>query len=113
MVLGDDRKFVAALVVPNFERLRAWADREGVDLPESREALCEDERVREWVGETVERVNADLGKVEQVKQFALVPREWTAENDMLTPSMKKRRRTIQEVYEAEIEALYRQARPAE
>jgi long-chain acyl-CoA synthetase len=48
-----------------------------------------------------------------VKQFALVPREWTAENDMLTPSMKKRRRDIKAAYADRIEEMYRQAKPAE
>jgi len=109
MVVGDGRKFVAALIVPDFERLRRWAEREGVDLPADREALCADSRVREWVDESVRRINADLEGVEQVKRFALVPEEWTAQNDMLTPSMKKKRRHISAEYEDLLEELYADA----
>jgi long-chain acyl-CoA synthetase len=109
MVVGDSRKFVAALVVPNFEAIRGWADRNGVDLPEDREAICEDERVREHVRTVVDRVNESLEKEESIKQFALVPEEWTAENDLMTPSLKKKRRNILERYDERIETLYADA----
>ena len=114
MILGDGRKFVSALLVPNFERLEHWASEQGADLPGDREALCADDRVRGWVQEAVDEVNAELSKTESVKQFALAPREWTAENDLLTPSMKKKRRNIQDVYADRIEAMYgREAPPAD
>ncbi|WP_436906519.1 AMP-dependent synthetase/ligase [Halosimplex marinum] len=115
MVVGDGRKFVGAVVVPNFEAVRRWADREGVDLPDDDEAICRDERVREWVGEAVEAVNADLERVERIKAFELVSREWTADNDLLTPSMKKKRRNIRSVHDDAIERIYeeRAAAPAE
>ncbi len=106
MILGDGRKFVSALLVPNFERLRRWAEDNDVDLPDDREALCEDDRVREWVGETVAAVNDDLESIQRVKAFELVPQEWTAENDLLTPSMKKKRRNILDVYADRIDAMY-------
>jgi long-chain acyl-CoA synthetase len=106
MVVGDEWKFVGAIVVPNFEAMERWAEREGIDLPRNREARCSDERVREWVGEAVEAVNADLGKVERIKRFELVSREWTADNDLLTPSMKKKRRNIRDAHAEAIEAIY-------
>ncbi|WP_302080453.1 AMP-dependent synthetase/ligase [Salinibaculum rarum] len=106
MVIGDGRKFISALLVPNFERLRRWADTEGIDLPDDREALCEDDRVRGWVQEAVDEVNEELSKTESVKQFELSPHEWTAENDLLTPSMKKKRRNILDVYADRIDEMY-------
>ena len=106
MVVGDDRKFVGALIVPNFEAFERWAEREGLDLPASHAAMCEDERVREWVGDAVEAVNADLERIETIKEFALVPREWTSENDLLTPSMKKKRRNIREAHEEAVRRIY-------
>jgi long-chain acyl-CoA synthetase len=109
MVVGDSRKFVSALVVPNFEAIRGWADRNGVDLPEDREAICEDERVREHVRTVVDRVNENLEKEESIKQFALVPEEWTAENDLMTPSLKKKRRNILERYRGEVDQIYADA----
>ena len=112
MVIGDGRKFISALLVPNFERLQRWADQEGIDLPDDREALCEDDRVRGWVQEAVDEVNEGLSKTESVKQFELAPREWTAENDLLTPSMKKKRRNIRDVYADRIESMYEREAPA-
>nr|WP_268869910.1 long-chain fatty acid--CoA ligase [Halosimplex carlsbadense] len=106
MVVGDERKFVGAVVVPNFEAVRRWADREGIDLPADDEAVCADERVREWVGEAIDEVNADLERVERIKAFELVSREWTADNDLLTPSMKKKRRNIRHVHDDAIERIY-------
>ena len=94
MVVGQDQKFIGAIVVPNFDRLEDWADDEGIDLPDDPVEICRDERVRGWVGEEIDGINGRLGHHETVKEFRLVPREWTADNDLLTPSMKKKRRDI-------------------
>ncbi|MFC7154330.1 AMP-dependent synthetase/ligase [Halomarina halobia] len=109
MVVGDDRKFVGALVVLDFEAAREWADRAGIDLPDDPAAVCRDDRVRAWVAESVEAVNATLESEARIKRFELVPEEWTVENDMLTPSMKKKRRTILDRYEGEVMDLYAEA----
>ena len=106
MVVGDDEKFIAAVIVPNFEELWEWADEEGIDLSEDPEAAVADDRVHEWVAEEVDRVNETLSKHETIKEFRLVPEEWTADNDLLTPSMKKKRRNIRAAYEAAIEDIY-------
>jgi len=106
MIVGDDQKFVGAILVPNFEELRRWADREGVALPDDPEELVEDERVHAWVGTAVDAVNEELERVERIKAFALVSREWTAENDLLTPSMKKKRRNIRSAYREKIAEIY-------
>ncbi|MFC6973797.1 AMP-binding protein [Halomicroarcula sp. GCM10025709] len=106
MVVGDDQKFIGALIVPNFEELERWADAEGIDLPEDPYERCADERVREWVQVAVDECNADLEKIERIKQFELVPGEWTAENDLLTPSMKKKRRNIRTAFEDKLQEIY-------
>ena len=112
IVLGDDEKFVSALLVPNFEALRAWAARKNVELPSERAAACRDERAREWVGEHVESVNGNLEVHEQIKRFELVPTEWTPENDLLTPSLKKKRRNITERFGEQVGRIYAAGRPA-
>ena len=106
MVVGNDRKFVAALVVPNVEQLHEWAESEGHDLPDEPAALAEDERVTEWVADSIEQVNESLGDAEKIKKFALVTEEWTPENNMLTPSLKKRRRDILAAHERAVEQIY-------
>jgi len=106
MVVGDGQKFVSALVVPNFEQLRQWADSEGVDLPDEQRRLCQDDRVREWIDEEIQSVNADLEKAARIKQFRLVSDEWTADNNLLTPSMKKKRRSILDRFADDIDEIY-------
>jgi long-chain acyl-CoA synthetase len=106
MVLGDARKFVGALIVPNFEAVRSWADSQGVDLPDSERMICRDEDVIARIQDEVDEINENFEKHEQIKQFRLVPEAFTEENDLLTPTMKKKRRKIEDYYNAEIERLY-------
>ncbi|QSG03686.1 AMP-dependent synthetase/ligase [Natranaeroarchaeum sulfidigenes] len=105
-VVGDGRKFVGALLVPNVERVREWADGEGIDLPDDTGELCRDERVVERIQREVDAVNEDFEHHEQIKQFRLVPIEFTEDNDLLTPTMKKKRRNIFDMYADEIESIY-------
>jgi long-chain acyl-CoA synthetase len=113
MVIGDKEKFVGALFVPNFDALERWAEAEDVDLADDPEVVCEDERAREWVKEAVDEVNADLEKHERIKEFRLIPEEWTPENDMLTPSMKKKRRKILDSYSEQVADIYGRAEAEE
>jgi long-chain acyl-CoA synthetase len=106
MVLGDGRKFVSAVIVPNVAGLRSWAADEGIDLPDDPEAVCTDDRVREHVQAVVDEVNDNFEKHERIKKFVLVPMEFTEENDLLTPTMKKKRRNIKERFRDEIESMY-------
>lgn len=109
LVIGDSEKFIAALMVPNFDAVEQWASEEGIELPDSRSEICEDERVNEWIQEEVERLNQQLGKLESIKKFRLVPHEWTPENDLLTPSMKMKRRNIVDEYQDKIDEIYEEA----
>ncbi|MFB6121295.1 MAG: long-chain fatty acid--CoA ligase [Halobacteriaceae archaeon] len=106
MVVGDGRKFVGALLVPDVTAVRAWAAREDVAVPDDDWALCRVDRVRARIGVEVDRVNEAFEPHERIKQFRLVPVAFTEENDLLTPTMKKKRRTIHERFADEIEALY-------
>ena len=105
-VLGDDRRFVSALIVPNVDRVSAWADDRGIDLPDDREAVCRDERVRERIGTEVDRVNASFESYERIRGFRLVPDRFTEANGLLTPTMKKKRRTILDRFADDVEAVY-------
>ena len=106
MVVGNDEKFIAALFVPNFEAIERWAESEGIDLPDDRDAVCADERVRTYVGREVEAINETLAKHERIKQFRLLPHEWSPENDLLTPSMKIKRGNVTERYEEQLADIY-------
>jgi len=106
MVIGDDRKFVSALVVPNVEHVRKWGENETVDLPESDDALCRDDRVRDRIQREIDQVNEGFEDYETIKTFRLVPEEFTEENDMLTPTMKKKRRNILAKYGDLVDEMY-------
>ncbi|MFB6178700.1 MAG: long-chain fatty acid--CoA ligase [Halorientalis sp.] len=106
MVMGDNKKFVSALIVPNFNAIRRWAENRDIRIPGTKADVCENEQVREWVNEDVQLVNRNLEKHETIKQFELVPLEWTPENDMLTPSLKKKRRNIKAEYQEKIDRIY-------
>jgi long-chain acyl-CoA synthetase len=104
-VVGDGRKYVVALIVPNFENLRQYAGRHQLavdDLP----ALLRHGQVLGLYGHLVDKVNARLPGFEQVKKFRLLDHEFSAERGELTPSLKVRRRVIAQRYHDEIEALY-------
>ncbi|WP_254765973.1 AMP-dependent synthetase/ligase [Salinilacihabitans rarus] len=106
MVVGDGEKFVSALLVPNVNGLQSIADESGIDLPDDPEGLCESDLAREIVAREVGRINERFEAHETIKEFRLVPEEFTEENEMLTPTMKKKRRTIRDYYAEEIEDIY-------
>jgi long-chain acyl-CoA synthetase len=106
LVLGDGRKFVAALVVPDLEWVQAWADEAGHDLPADPSRIRRDDRVRDRIGTVVDRVNESFDPHERIKAFRLVPQPFTTDNDLLTPTMKKKRPDILEQYVDFVEAMY-------
>jgi long-chain acyl-CoA synthetase len=107
MVVGDGRKFVGALIVPNVGRVRAWAAAaERIDLPADDDALCENARVRDRIQRDVDRINESFESHEKIKQFRLVAEEFTEDNGLLTPTMKKKRHDILDRYEDRVTDIY-------
>jgi long-chain acyl-CoA synthetase len=106
MVVGDGEKFIGAVIVPNFEGVRKRAEKKDVELPDEDNEIVDDERVHAWIEEEVEEVNKDFEKYETIKRFELVADEWTEENDMLTPSLKKKRRNILEKHRDVVDRIY-------
>jgi long-chain acyl-CoA synthetase len=107
-IVGDRRKFAAVLVSPNFGPLEEWA-REN-DIPfTSRSELVSDPRVQALYEGIVEGINQNLARFEKLKRVVLVPDEFTANNGALTPTMKLKRKVIEERYRKQIDELYAQA----
>ena len=104
-VVGDDRKYLVAIVSPNFDALEAWAVKEGISW-ESHEELVQDQKVRALLEERVALVNKDLARYETIKRFVALPHEFSEEGGELTPTLKKKRRVIDEKYAELIESLY-------
>jgi long-subunit acyl-CoA synthetase (AMP-forming) len=109
-VIGDARPYNTALVVLDPEYAATWAAQRGIadTVPAD---LARDARVRAAVQEAVNKANARLSRVEQIKQFHLVPGDWMPGGGELTPTMKLKRKPIAAKYAREIEAMY--AGPAE
>jgi long-chain acyl-CoA synthetase len=105
VVVGDRRRYVTALITLDVGEVANWARGERIegDLLQ----LSGDERVRALVQEAVDEVNADLSRFEQIKRFAILPRDFSADHDEITPTLKLRRRAIEQNFADEIEALYR------
>jgi long-chain acyl-CoA synthetase len=107
VLVGNGRKFPAALIVPDWQELRAYAAYKGIDAL-SQEELCRDERILDLMRRQVETQCAELSRFERVKKLALLERELTVEGGELTPTLKVKRRVIDEKYRDVIEQLYRE-----
>jgi long-chain acyl-CoA synthetase len=110
-ILGDKRKFPAVMISPNFPALEEWAQANEVAFS-SRADLIGNEKVRTLYEGIVEGVNQNLARFEKLKRVLLVADEFTAENGALTPSLKLRRRVVEDRYRREIDDLYAQAEAA-
>ncbi|HVR43265.1 MAG TPA: long-chain fatty acid--CoA ligase [Thermoanaerobaculia bacterium] len=105
VLLGDRRKFIAALIVPDFEHLEREAASMGLRF-DSRDEMVRDERIRALVQKEIDRFNENLDRQEQIRKFVLLPRDFSIEEDEITPSLKVKRKKIDEKYRALIDALY-------
>ncbi|MGH9405233.1 MAG: AMP-dependent synthetase/ligase [Terriglobia bacterium] len=110
VVLGDGRHFVAALIVPHFDRLEAFARERGIAF-QSRDDLVLNPEVRRWIQAHVDAVCQPLANYEQIHQIALLPREFTIEAGELSPTLKIRRYVVEERYRDVIDEIYRRPAP--
>ncbi len=105
MVYGDKRPHLVALLVPDEEWLRIWAEKAGRGEAGLAD-LAGDADLRKALGGALERVNAKLGPVEKVRRFIIAPEPFTVDNDQMTPTMKVRRHVLKRAYGQTLEALY-------
>ena len=109
MVVGEYKKFPGALIVPNFSVLRdrlQGGDDEADPLPGMDEELVKLPTVRALIHAELRHINAGFAQYAQIKNFALLGREWTTASGELTPTLKLKRREITKKYAAEIESIY-------
>ncbi|MGC1105258.1 MAG: long-chain fatty acid--CoA ligase [Candidatus Acidiferrales bacterium] len=104
MVVGDKRKFVSALIVPNRTAIEAKARAEGIAL--DGKAIYSNPWVRELIGGEMERLTADLAQYERPKRFALIDKDFTVEGGELTHALKLKRRIVLQEYSDAIAQLY-------
>jgi long-chain acyl-CoA synthetase len=104
LVIGDARPYVSALVTLDPVEIGRWAAEQGIDAEVTE--LAHDERVRELLQGVVDDVNRERSRFEQVKRFAILPRDFTMEDGEITPTLKVKRRAVQKHFASQIDALY-------
>ncbi|MFL5746143.1 MAG: AMP-dependent synthetase/ligase [Niastella sp.] len=105
MVVGSERKFVGALIIPAFPTLKDWARKQG--LPDmSNEELIKQPKVHDLYRELIDSFNKFFNHVEQIKRFELLPQEWSIETGEMTPKLSLKRKVVMEKYRDSIEHIY-------
>jgi long-chain acyl-CoA synthetase len=105
VIVGDKRKYVSALIVPDFERLRSWAKDQGIPTSDKQELIA-DRRVVDLIKADVNRLTRELADYEKVKRIGLLAEEFSIDGGELTPTLKVKRRVVEEKYGELIESLY-------
>jgi long-chain acyl-CoA synthetase len=109
VVVGDQRPFIGALVTLDADAVSGWLATHG--LPEMTvEQASTDPRVRAALDRAVERTNTAVSRAESIRKYAVLPTDFTIDNDLLTPSLKVKRAKVIAAFADEIEALYADTR---
>jgi long-chain acyl-CoA synthetase len=107
VLVGDRRRFICALIVPNFEKLEAHAKSNSIAY-ESIEDLVKQEPVIRFYEELIDRITPNLASYEKVKKVILMGRDFEIEKGEMTPSLKIKRNIVEEKYKADIDVLYQE-----
>ena len=102
MIYGANKPHNVALVVPDSEALRAWAEKQGITLGN----VCTNKQVHDLIRSEIDALSKDIKGYERVQDFVLVLEDFTTENGMLTPTLKVKRRVVLERYGQELDGLY-------
>jgi len=105
MMVAERRSFPGALVVPNFENLEIYCKKNGISYT-SRKELINHPRAYELINNEIERLSVDLAHCEKIKKIVLLENEFTEQNGEITPTLKLKRKVIEEKYKKEIEKIY-------
>jgi long-chain acyl-CoA synthetase len=111
VVVGNARKFASALIVPNMELLRGYAQLKGINYSDESELLA-NPRIIDLIHRQIDKYTAELARFEKVKKVALVEHEFTTESGELTPTLKPRRSVIEKKYADVIDRLYEESIPS-
>ena len=106
MVIGADEKMPAAFIQPDFEFVKQWAQRKGLNIT-SNEDVAKSPEVKERIQEEVDQINKKFGNYEQIKKFEITPDVWSVDGGEMTPTLKLKRKQIKEKYQALYDKIYR------
>jgi long-chain acyl-CoA synthetase len=105
VLIGDNKRFVSALIVPGFSKLKEWAKQHGIEYT-SNEEIIKNNMVITMITDIVDEYNKLFNQVEQVKKFTLIPREFSIDRQEMTPKLSIRRKNILANFEKEIDSMY-------
>ena len=105
VVVGENRKFAAAIISPDFEFLKSWCQRHDVEYT-TPEEIVKNEVIVKRFARVVDEYNQLFGETEKVKKFELAPESWTMKNGLITPTLKVKRHVVQVYYKDMIERLF-------
>lgn len=106
MVIGEDRKHPAALIVPSYDFVRDWAKRKGIDVGSDNKSLIANQQVIDRIAREVDQFNKGFGNWEQIKKFELLEEEFTIEKGEITPTLKFKRKNILELHKDAVDKIY-------
>jgi len=106
MVVGSERKFVGALIVPSFQNLKEWCRLNNVTFTNN-EDIIHNSKVLDMFTDTIDSFNKFFNHVEQIKKFELLPYEWSVETGEMTPKLSLKRKVVMEKYRDAIERIYK------
>lgn len=104
-IIADQRKFVSALIVPDYRLLEEYAREHGISFT-NREELCGSQQIYKMMKERIDTLQQQLAHYEQIKRFTLLPNHFSMERGELTNTLKMKRRVINDNYSAEIDKMY-------
>ena len=107
VALGDRRKFISALLVPNFEKLEAYAQENNIEF-KGRIDLIENDLIKKKMEEEVVKSTENLARYEKIKKFALLERDFEIDQGELTPTLKVKRSIVEEKYKDMIDSFYKE-----
>ena len=105
MVIGENQKYPAAIIVPDFVHLKQWCDKNNISYKNNNDIIHNPE-VISCIQQEVTNFNRELGNTEQIKKFRLLDSEWTTANGELTATLKLKRKIIAEKYKTVISDIY-------
>ena len=108
VVIGDRRKFLSCLVMIDYDNVAKYAQDSNVPFTDFA-SLCRTKEVNDLIGSEIEKVNANFARVETIKKFRLIEQQLGAEDEELTPTMKLRRKLVNEKYKVLIDGMYAEA----
>lgn len=105
IIVGPERKFVGALIVPSFINIKEWCKQHDIEFINNNE-IIRNPKVIEFYKQIVDTYNENFNHVEQIKKFELLPQEWSIESGEMTPKLSLKRKVIMEKYKGAIERIY-------